>query len=298
MFGTDILSASRGGLLRRDLLGRLPAGHGRHEKRPPNKNPRTMLLPIGDDDRRFEGPAYVTWVLLIANVGVFFMLQQAGTGEAFDYGWSVIPQEITTGTDLTTPQTVEARGERVQIPQAPGPSPIYLTILTAMFMHGGYLHLGGNMLYLWIFGDNVEHRFGSGVFLTFYLVSGLAATLAQILLDPDGVIPNLGASGAISGVLGAYLVLFPRNRVSVILFYFVVSLPAVVVIGFYIVLQFVEGFGATMTAEGAAGGVAYGAHIGGFFAGLAMALLLRGVIGPDDDRPPRRGRRRPRRPRR
>ena len=234
-----------------------------------------MLLPIGDDDRRFEGPAYVTWVLLIANVGVFFMLQQAGTGEAFDYGWSVIPQEITTGTDLTTLQTVEARGERVQIPQAPGPSPIYLTILTAMFMHGGWLHLGGNMLYLWIFGDNVEHRFGSGVFLTFYLVSGLAATLAQVLLDPDGVIPNLGASGAISGVLGAYLVLFPRNRVSVILFYFVVSLPAVVVIGFYIVLQFVEGFGATMASQGAVGGVAYGAHIGGFFAGVVLAMVLR-----------------------
>jgi membrane associated rhomboid family serine protease len=258
-----------------------------------------MLLPIGDEDPHRDSPAYVMWVLLLANVAVFFLVQQAGGNEAFDYGWSVIPREITTGADLTATQTVEAEsGRGVEIPQAPGPSPIYWTILTAMFMHGGWLHLGGNMLYLWIFGDNVEHRFGSGVFLVFYLVSGLAATLAQVLLDPGGVVPNLGASGAISGVLGAYLVLFPRNRVHAILFYFVVSLPAVVVIGFYIVLQFLEGFGATMTAEGAAGGVAYGAHIGGFFAGLAMALLLRGVIGPDDDRPPRRGRRRPRRPRR
>ena len=255
-----------------------------------------MLLPIGDDDRRLDGPAYVTWALLIANGVVFFLLQQAGTNAAFNYGWSVIPQEVTTGTDLTSPQTIEAQGEQMQIPQAPGPSPIYLTILTAMFMHSGYLHLGGNMLYLWIFGDNVEHRFGAGIFLMFYLVSGLVATLAQILLNPDGVVPNVGASGAISGVLGAYLVLFPRNRVRAILFYFVVSLPAAAVIGGYIVLQFVEGFGARMAAEGTAGGVAYGAHIGGFFAGLAMALVLRGITGrADDDHPPRRGPRRPHR---
>ena len=242
-----------------------------------------MLLPIGDDNRRLSSPAYVTWGLLLVNLVVFFFLQQAGGNPSFDYGWSVIPQEITSGTDLTATQTVEAGGEQVQIPQAPGPSPIYLTILAAMFMHGGYMHLFGNMLYLWIFGDNVEHRFGSGVFLAFYLLSGLAATLAQIVVDPDGVVPNLGASGAISGVLGAYLVLFPRNRVHTILFYFVVSLPAVVVIGFYIVLQFFEGFAATMASQGTVGGVAYGAHIGGFFAGLLMALVLRGVIQEERD---------------
>ena len=250
----------------------------------PRPTPRTaMLLPIGDDDRRISGPAYVTWGLLLANLAVFFFLQQAGGNPSFDYGWSVIPQEITTGTDLTAPQTVEARGRQVEIPQAPGPSPIYWTILAAMFMHGGWLHLGGNMLYLWIFGDNVEHRFGAGVFLAFYLVSGLAATLAQIALDPGGVVPNLGASGAISGVLGAYLVLFPRNRVHAILFYFVVSVPAVVAIGFYIVLQFIEGFGAVMVSEGTLGGVAYGAHIGGFFAGALLALVLRTVIKKERD---------------
>lgn len=237
-----------------------------------------MLLPIGDDDRHLSGPAYVTWGFILANLGVFFLLQQAGGNPSFDYGWSVIPQEITTGTDLTATQTVEVRDGQVQVPQAPGPSPIYWTILAAMFMHGGYMHLFGNMLYLWIFGDNVEHRFGSGVFLAFYLVSGLAATLAQVWLDPDGVVPNLGASGAISGVLGAYLVLFPRNRVHAILFYFVVSVPAVVAIGFYIVLQFIEGFGATMASQGTVGGIAYGAHIGGFFAGAFLAFLLRGVI--------------------
>jgi membrane associated rhomboid family serine protease len=237
-----------------------------------------MLLPIGDEDPHRDGPAYVTWALLLANLAVFFLLQQAGGNPSFDYGWSVIPQEITTGTDLTAPQTVEAGGKSVQIPQAPGPALIYLTILSSMFMHGGYMHLFGNMLYLWIFGDNVEHRFGSGVFLAFYLVSGLAATLAQVFLDPDGVVPNLGASGAISGVLGAYLVLFPRNRVHAILFYFVVSVPAVVAIGFYIVLQFIEGFGAVMLSQGTVGGVAYGAHIGGFFAGAVLALVLRVVI--------------------
>ena len=242
-----------------------------------------MLLPIGDDDRRLSGPAFVTWGLLLANLAVFFFLQQAGGNPSFDYGWSVIPQELTSGTDLTAPQTVEVRGRQVEIPQAPGPSIIYLTILSSMFMHGGYMHLFGNMLYLWIFGDNVEHRFGSGVFLAFYLVSGLAATLAQVYLNPDGVVPNLGASGAISGVLGGYLVLFPRNRVHAILFYFVVSVPAIVAIGFYIVLQFVEGFGAIMMSQGTVGGVAYGAHIGGFFAGALMALVLRGLIKKERD---------------
>lgn len=242
-----------------------------------------MLLPISDDDRRISGPAYVTWGLIVANLAVFFLLQQAGGNPSFDYGWSVIPQEITTGQDLTMPQTVEARGRSVEVPQAPGPSPIYWTLLAAMFMHGGWMHLGGNMLYLWIFGDNVEHRFGAGVFLAFYLVSGLVATLAQVLLNPDGVVPNLGASGAISGVLGAYLVLFPRNRVHALLFYFVVSVPAVVAIGFYIVLQFIEGFGAIMVSEGTLGGVAYGAHIGGFFTGALLALVLRSLIKKEKD---------------
>ena len=169
-------------------------------------------------------------------------------------------------------------GERIEIPEEPGPSPIYLTILSAMFMHGSYLHLFGNLLYLWIFGDNVEHRFGSGVFLSFYLISGIAATFAQVFLDPTSVVPNLGASGAISGVLGAYLVLFPRNRVRAILLYFIVSVPAVVAIGLWIVFQFINGYGAVMASEETVGGVAYGAHIGGFVAGVVLALVLRMVI--------------------
>lgn len=242
-----------------------------------------MLFPIGDDNRAVTGTAYISIGLIIANVVVFFLFQQAGANEAFTYGWSVIPQEITTGQDLTAPQTVQGQEGAVQIPQAPGPAPIYLTILSAMFMHGGYLHLGGNLLYLWIFGDNVEQRFGHAVFLALYLGSGIAATAAQVALDPDGVIPNLGASGAISGVLGAYLVLFPRNRVQALLFYFVVSVPAVVAIGLWIVFQFINGYGAIMVSEGVTGGVAYGAHIGGFFAGVLGALVLRMIIREEKD---------------
>ena len=251
-----------------------------------------MLFPISDDDRALTGRAWVTLVLLAINLAVYFGLQ---TTDAFTYGYSVIPQEITTGTDLvgsaSVPVTDPATGEvgSVEIPQAPGPVPIYLTILTAMFMHGGLAHLGGNLLYLWIFGDNVEHRFGSGVFLLFYLASGVAATVAQIALEPSSVVPSLGASGAISGVLGAYLVLFPKNRVNAVFFFRVVSVPAVVVLGLWIAFQFVNGYGAIARTEQTTGGVAYGAHIGGFVAGVVLAFALRSrglherasVVSPD-----------------
>ena len=190
------------------------------------------------------------------NAVVFFLLQGAGGNEVFTYGWSAVPQEITTGVDLIQPETVIVNGERHMIPQEPGPFPIYLTLLSSMFMHGGFMHLFGNLLYLWIFGDNVEHRFGTIPFLCFYIVSGLAASFSQILLDPDSIIPTLGASGAISGVMGAYLVLFPKNKVRAILLYFVVSVPAIVAIGFWIVMQFVGGWGTLMAAEQSTGGVA------------------------------------------
>ena len=236
-----------------------------------------MLFPISDDDRKISGPALVTKGLIVANVLVYFLFQQGGVNEAFTSGFSVIPAEITTGRDITASQVVHIQGEAFQIPQAPGPNPIYLTILTAMFMHAGLLHLFGNMLYLWIFGDNVEHRFGSAVFLLFYVASGVAATFAQVATSPHSIIPNLGASGAISGVLGAYLVLFPRNRVYALFFYFIVSIPAVVAIGMWIVLQLFNGYGAFIFSQ-QTGGVAYAAHIGGFFTGVVLALILRVVI--------------------
>jgi membrane associated rhomboid family serine protease len=142
-------------------------------------------------------------------------------------------------------------------------------------MHGGWLHLGGNMLYLWIFGDNVEDRFGHAKFALFYLLCGIAATFAQVLVNAGSNIPNLGASGAIAGVLGAYLILFPKGQVKVLMGRGVVPMPALVVIGLWIVLQFISGFGAiTQSAE--TGGVAYMAHIGGFVAGLVLTFLFGG----------------------
>ncbi|MEM1057334.1 MAG: rhomboid family intramembrane serine protease [Bacteroidota bacterium] len=233
-----------------------------------------MLFPISDDDRRLSRPALVTWFLLAANL-VFFYVQFSNP--EFTYAWSTVPQEITTGLDLANAVPLDAAAPG-QIPQRPGPGPapmIYLTLLTAMFMHGGLAHIGGNMLYLWIFGDNVEHRFGHTTFLGFYLLSGLAASFAQIALDPDGLVPSLGASGAISGVLGAYLVLFPRNRVNAIFFFRVVSVPAFIVLGLWIGFQFVNGWGSLFASE-QTGGVAYGAHIGGFLAGVIGAFVLKG----------------------
>ena len=251
-----------------------------------------MLFPLSDDDRHLAGPAYVTLVLLAANV-VVFVLQLMDP--MLTYGWSAVPAELTQGVDLTGSVAVATPEGPVDIPQAPGPTPIYLTVLSSMFMHGGWAHIGGNLLYLWIFGDNVEHRFGAAPFLAFYLATGLAATVAQVALDPDSVIPSLGASGAISGVLGAYLVLFPKNRVNVLFLYTVIAVPALVVIGLWIVFQFVNGYGALFATEETVGGVAYGAHIGGFVAGIALALVLRGFIrerGPA--RPVGIGLRRPR----
>lgn len=224
-----------------------------------------MIFPISDDDRHLLHPAWVSISLLAANVALFLWQLM---DPAFTYGWSVIPAEIISGADLV--------GEVNGIPQTPGPSPIFLTVFSAMFMHGGWAHLGGNMLYLWIFGDNVEHRFGGLKFFVFYLVSGIVATFAQIATDPQSVIPNLGASGAISGVLGAYLVLFPRNRVNAVFFFRIVSLPAVFVIGMWAFMQFINGAGSiAVTDETGGGGVAYAAHIGGFVAGVAMGWVAR-----------------------
>ncbi len=227
-----------------------------------------MLFPISDNDRHLLTPAWVSIGLLVANVLLFFVQL---SNPDFTSGYSVIPREIVTGIDLTEPVLVRAGGETLAIPQSPGPAPIYLTLLTAMFMHGGWAHLGGNMLYLWIFGDNVEHRFGHLRFLLFYLASGLAATIAQIATDPHGVIPNLGASGAISGVLGAYLVLFPRNQVMAIFLFRLVSIPAVFVLGLWILMQFVSMGG----QQANTGGVAYAAHIGGFVAGVIAGIIAR-----------------------
>ena len=236
------------------------------------------MFPIGDENERGQGPAFVTLILIGLNVLVFLVLQGAGGSQAgadFTYGWSAVPFEITNGVDLTEPRTIDVGGQTVEVPQEPGPSPIFLTLITSLFMHGGWLHLAGNMLFLWIFGDNVEHRVGHLIFLVFYLVAGVGATFAQILVDTGSVIPTLGASGAISGVLGAYIVLFPANRVTVFLLRGVVQVPAIVAIGMWIALQVVAGLG---DLTGQAGGVAYMAHIGGFVAGVVAGFVFRAVF--------------------
>jgi membrane associated rhomboid family serine protease len=196
----------------------------------------------------------------------------------------MIPREITGGVDLVGQTVVKTSdGQAVAIPQAPGPPIIYLTLLTSLFMHGGYAHIIGNMLYLYIFGDNVEHRFGHLPFLVFYLLAGLAGNIAQIVLDPTGMIPNLGASGAIAGVMGAYLVLFPRNRVNVIFLYTIVSMPALAVLGVWILGQMFSTYGSIMTNSTATGGVAYAAHVAGFAAGVFAALIWRPLIPTEPD---------------
>ena len=239
------------------------------------------MFPISDENERGHGPAFVSLAIIAINVAVFLFLQGAGAtteGTEFTYGYSAVPYEITNGVDLTEPESVTIDGRQEPIPQEPGPSPIWLTLFSSIFMHGGWLHLGGNMLFLWIFGDNVEHRIGHVSYLVFYLVAGVIASFAQILTATDSVIPTLGASGAISGVLGAYLVMFPTNRVTVFLFRFMTPVPAIVAIGLWAVLQFINGFGAIAITEETGGGVAYMAHIGGFVAGVLAGLAFRMIF--------------------
>ena len=239
------------------------------------------MLPIGDEDQR-GGLPVVNLAIIGLNVLVFVLLQLPS--DAFTMGFSVIPKEITRGIDLVGPVSIALPdGTTTTITEAPGPSPIWLTLLTSMFMHGGWTHIGGNMLFLFIFGDNVERLFGSVRYLAFYLVCGIAADFAQILSSPDSVIPSLGASGAISGVLAAYVLFFPQNPVRVLISfgYFIrmTRVPAMLMIGLWIVIQFVSGIG-SIAVSAQTGGVAYWAHIGGFFAGIVIAFLLRSFVRP------------------
>jgi len=233
------------------------------------------VIPIGDEDNAPPGFPVVNILLIAISVAVF--LYQLVSPD-FTNGFSAVPVEITTGRDLVGqfPITLPD-GSMALVDEARGPSPIWLTLLTSMFMHGGWTHIGGNMLFLFIFGDNVERALGHLRYLGFYLVCGLVASLAQVYSGPDSILPSLGASGAIAGVLAGYLVLFPRNRVRVLIGYFVTTVPAVVMIGLWAVIQFVNGFGAT-GVNAQSGGVAYMAHIGGFVAGLLLAFLLRPFV--------------------
>jgi len=231
------------------------------------------MFPLSDENLPGRGFPWVTAGLIAANVAVFVLLQGASGDNAFTYGWSSVAREITRGVDLTQAVPIVIDGSTYLVPQAPGPDPIYLTLLTSMFMHGSWLHLGGNMLFLWIFGDNIEHRAGPILYLLAYLVAGLIGSGAQIASDPSSPIPSLGASGAISGVLGAYLVLYPRNRVTAFVLRFLVQIPALAAIGMWIALQVIS----SLADPTGSGGVAYLAHIGGFTTGALIGLVLRAL---------------------
>lgn len=207
------------------------------------------MLPIGDDNSSRRTVPIVTYLLIALNL-LFFFVELSG-GEPFIEKWAFVPSRFLAN-----------------------PGADFLTLFTSMFMHAGWVHLGGNMLYLWIFGDNVEDRFGHAKFLIFYVICGLAATAAQLAFSLDSNIPNLGASGAIAGVLGAYILLFPKARVSVLQGQRVIPMSALIVIGIWFILQLFSGIGSIAAVN--TGGVAYMAHIGGFIAGLALTFLLRG----------------------
>ena len=228
-----------------------------------------MVLPLRDDDTDRHTVPVVTYALIAVNVIVWLM--ELSLGERFINGYSTVPLEITSGKDLVGTQTIQAGGQSFPIQLYPGPTPIYLTLFSAMFMHASWAHIIGNMLYLWIFGDNIEDRIGSAKFVIFYLVCGLAASAAHIMFGPESVIPSLGASGAIAGVLGAYLVLFPKRSVRVLMMRQIVNMPAFIVLGMWIALQV---FSQISVVGGEGGGVAYMAHIGGFVAGLALIFLF------------------------
>ena len=243
-----------------------------------------MILPIGDDNSDRATAPYVNYLIIAANLLVFVFLQGMGTNDRFTYAFSTVPEEIVTGRDVTTrPRVVEepVTHERMEIPGLqPTPGSVYLTLLTSMFMHGGWAHILGNMLFLWIFGDNIEDRLGHLRYLIFYLVCGVLASLAHVFTtvalssDPSGVlVPSLGASGAISGVLGGYILLFPRRQVHVILFRFLTTVPAYVALGIWFLFQFLSGIG-LLGGGSQEGGVAYAAHVGGFIAGLLLVKVF------------------------
>ncbi|HYE66866.1 MAG TPA: rhomboid family intramembrane serine protease [Pyrinomonadaceae bacterium] len=244
-----------------------------------------MIFPIGDDNTDRTTMPVVNYLLIAINILVFVFLQGMGSNERFTYAFSTVPQEIVTGRDIATPDRIlehPVTGQQVSVPGLqPTPFSVYLTLLTSMFMHGGIAHLFGNMLFLWIFGDNIEHAMGHARYLLFYLVCGVLASLAHVLTtvafasggDGSTLIPSLGASGAISGVLGGYLLLYPHRRVRVIMLRILTEVPAIVAIGLWFLFQVISGLG--VLGEGSQqGGVAYAAHIGGFIAGLVLVKFF------------------------
>jgi membrane associated rhomboid family serine protease len=225
------------------------------------------VIPLQDANPVRRTPV-ITLALIVACIVVFaYQLVRLATGgeaslDVFVRTWGLVPAEL-----------VEALKAGAYVSQETA------TLVTSQFLHGGILHIAGNLLFLWIFGNNIEDRFGRVAFLVFYLVGGIVAGLTQVAVDPTSTVPTIGASGAIASTLGAYLVLFPRARVTtaifLVFFYQLIDVPAVVVLVLWFALQLIEGFGSLGMAGASAGGVAFFAHIGGFLFGAAVALVVR-----------------------
>ena len=249
-----------------------------------------MIFPISDDNSDRTAFPVVNVVLIVLNVLVFVFLQGLGSNTQFTMTFSTVPAEIIQGKDLVTDakiitaNTAEGPIEYEQPGLQATPIPVYLTLLTSMFMHGGIAHLLGNMWFLWIFGDNIENDLGRVRYVAFYLLAGLLASLAHVFMNtsgPSSMIPSLGASGAISGVMGAYLVMHPQRRVTVLLFRFVTQVPGYMAVGMWFLFQVVSSLG---VLGGMNSGVAYAAHIGGFIAGAALVKpFMLGRLITDDD---------------
>jgi membrane associated rhomboid family serine protease len=237
-----------------------------------------MVFPIFDDNTGRVRTPYVTYVLIVLNVLVFVFLQGLGTNERFTYAFSTVPQEIRTGEDIARRVPVELGGEEGSIPLQRTPGSVYFTLLTSMFMHGSLMHLLGNMLFLWIFGDNVEDDLSHGRYAAFYLLTGVLASLSHVVstfvFGDNPFIPSLGASGAISGVMGGYLVLHPHRRVRVIMLRTLTDVPGYVAVGLWFVFQLISAFGVIGQGAQSGGGVAFMAHIGGFIAGVVLVKLF------------------------
>jgi len=257
-----------------------------------------MVFPISDDNSDRRILPFVNYVLIAVNVFVFVVFQGMGANDELTFKLATVPAEIRTGKDIVTEDRVVVDPVSGQKYSAPGlqatPGSVYLTLLTSMFMHGGIAHLLGNMWFLWIFGDNVEDRMGHARYLAFYLLTGLVASLCHVAMNlngPSSLIPSLGASGAISGVMGGYLSLCPSRRVHVVVLRVITEVPGYMAVGLWFLFQLISGMG--LLGGGSEGdGVAYAAHVGGFVAGVLLARpFLVGLTNPTGSRssfaPPR-----------
>ena len=244
------------------------------------------MIPIGDIGVTRRTTPYVTYTLIGANVLVFLYELYLGGSLFFSdsvnvtrffFQWGLIPTELAGGNELNEIRFAVGQLPDLRIVSVDVTSPIstWGTAFTSMFIHGGWMHILGNMLYLWVFGDNIEDRFGHTKFLLFYLGAGLAAVWTQVAFSLDSQTPMIGASGAISGVTGAYIVLFPFGRIrTLIIFFFItaIELPAILVLGFWFILQLFQGVGSIGALDG---GVAYWAHLGGFISGMTVAGIYK-----------------------